>query len=623
MQFVEIRREKTMKMSRILTMLLLVSALSRHVPVWGQEPEAPSDEPQRPAVVAFVNVNLVPMDRERILPGQTVIVRADRISQVGPADTTGIPEGALRIDGRGKYLMPGLVDMHVHQPHDLAYQLTLFITNGVTTIRNMWGQEYNLRLREQIVKGKLIGPTVYTTGPIIDGVPWSSSSGDLGTFVGTPEQAAQAVADHKEAGYDFIKVISLSLECYDAIIEAASKHGMPVVGHVSVGLEHVLAAGQHSIEHLTGYSSFLRVEDSPSWEQIDETKIPHIAQTTREAGTWNCVTLVCYQKRMSSEEAEQERKLPYMKYVSPLVKQRWVESGRYRDADPNRGRKMSNRKRMTKALHDAGARILLGSDTPNPYVVPGFSLHQELRILVDAGLTPYEAIKAGTRDAAECLGELDEFGTISAGLRADLVLTEDNPLEDVGNAAKCIGVMARGRWFPQSELQAMLDALAIKHATEENPDGVMLRGLWYPRSELEAMVDAQNKRKKEELVEAVLSSDRIFLVGSGISEPLARSVAMKLMQPGFQAYVAGDATTPEIEKGDLLIAISGTGRTTRTYNIASAAKSSGAGVVLLTSRPTSIIGDVSALVFVIGPDFYEAVGPFVDELVALITKKRE
>ncbi|MHC4559660.1 MAG: SIS domain-containing protein, partial [Planctomycetota bacterium] len=240
---------------------------------------------------------------------------------------------------------------------------------------------------------------------------------------------------------------------------------------------------------------------------------------------------------------------------------------------------------------------------------------------VDAGLTPYEALKAGTRDAAECLGELDEFGTITAGLRADLILVEDNPLVDVGNAARRIGVMVRGRWLPQSELRATLDALAIKHATEENPDGVMLRGRWYPRSVLEAMVDAQNERKKVELVEAVLSSDRIFLTGAGRSDPVARSAAMKLMQTGLQVYVAGDTTTPAIEKGDLLIAISSSGRSTATYSIASAAKNSGAAVFLLTGQALSRIGEISDLVSVLGPDFYKEVGLFIDKLVTLITKK--
>jgi imidazolonepropionase-like amidohydrolase len=443
-----------MKTARILTMLVILLALSQDMCVWGEEPQAPSEEPQRPAVVAFVNVNVVPMDRERILPGQTVIVRADRISEIGPADTTDIPKGALRIDGRDKYLMPGLVDMHVHLMRpDQDHRLILFIVNGVTAIRDMWGTEYYLRLREQIKKGKPIGPTIYTTGPIIDGSPpiWPTSIG-----VETPKQAAQVVAEHKEAGYDFIKVYSrLSVECYDTIIEAAAKHGMPVVGHVpgAVGLEHALDAGQHSIEHLSGYGPFLQ----------DETKMTLIAQTTREAGTWNCVTLVLFQKRfgMSSEEAEQERKLAYMKYVSSFLKMRWQG---LRSKEPNHSLRMSNRKRITKALHDGGARIVLGTDTPSPYVMAGFSIHQELRNLVEVDLTPYEAIKAGTRDAAECLGELDEFGTISEGLRADLILVEDNPLEDVGNAARRIGVMARGRWFPQSELRAMLDALAIKLA---------------------------------------------------------------------------------------------------------------------------------------------------------------
>jgi len=606
-----------MKTARILAMLLLVLALSQDIGVWGQEPQAPSEEPQRPAVVAFVNVNVVPMDRERILPGQTVIVRADRISEVGPADTTAIPEGALRIDGGDKYLMPGLVDMHVHQRQD--YQLTLFIANGVTAIRNMWGRDYHLRLREKIKKGKVVGPTIYTTGPIIDGYPpyWPGS-----TAVETREQAAQVVAEHKNAGYDFIKVyFGLSLECYDAIIEAAGKHGMTVVGHCSaVGLEHALAAGQHSIEHLDYYCYFLWIEDSLG-ERIDETKIPYIVQATREAGTWNCVTLSVNTVGRTSEGAEQEHQLAYMKYVPLFVKQRWPKKW---FKTPVNSFIMSNKKLITKALHDAGAGILLGTDTWNPYVVAGFSLHQELRNLVDAGLTPYEAIKAGTRDAAECMGELDEFGTITDGLRADLILVEDNPLEDVGNADRRVGVMVRGRWFPQSELQAMLDELAIKHATEENPNGVMLRECWYPRADLEAMVDwcketvnAQNESQRQELVDMVLSSDRIF-VKSRMRRPTARTIAMQLTQLGIQAYAAGDATTPTIEKGDLLIVISPTRRSTRTtiYNIASGAKSSGAGVVLLTNTiPSARTRDVSDLVFVLGPDFNQAAMLFTNKLI--------
>jgi imidazolonepropionase-like amidohydrolase len=580
-----------------------------------------------PAAIAFVNVNVVPMDGERILPARTVVVLGDRIREIGPADTTDIPEGALQIDGRDKYLMPGLVDMHVHQRREWwKYQLTLFIANGVTAVRNMAGDESVLRFREQIEAGRLVGPTIYTTGPIIDGNP---PTGPGNTVVETPEQAAQVVAEHKKAGYDFIKVYDgLSLECYDAIIEAAAKHDIRVVGHVpdAVDLEHALTAGQHTVEHLTGYGHFLLKQGSPFWQQIDETRIPYITRATHKAGTWNCPTLVVFQKAAgtSGDMAEQELKLAYMKYVSPRQKAGWQRRGY---EEPNHSLRMANLKRVTKALHDAGARILLGTDTPNPYVAPGFSLHQELQNLVDAGLTSYDAIKAGTRDAAECLGELDEFGTIGAGLRADLILVEGNPLDDVGNAGRRVGVMVRGRWFPQSELQAMLDALAIKHAAEENPEGVMLRGRWYSRSALESMVDwhreeidAKNERQMDELVEMILSSDSIFFAGDG---PMARTGAVVFRQLGLQAYTAGDTTAPAIGKADLLIAISPSGESKTVHDRASTAKSAAAHVVLLVC-PFGEPGlrEISDLTFELGPDFNDAAGLFGGELARLIAEKR-
>jgi imidazolonepropionase-like amidohydrolase len=580
-----------------------------------------------PALIAFVNVNVVPMDSERILPAQTVIVRADRISEVGPADTIHVPEGALRIDGRGKYLMPGLVDMHVHQRGEhRKFQLTLFIANGVTTVRNMAGDESVLRFREQIEAGKLVGPTIYTTGPIIDAYPppWPGSA-----VVETPQQAAQVVAEHKKAGYDFIKVYNrLSLECYDAIIEAAAKYGMPVVGHVprNVGIEHALAAGQHTAEHLYRYGGYLEVEGYDGMEKIDEEKLLHIAQATRDSGMWNCVTLVKFQKAsgMTDEEADQERKLPCMRYVPPRIRERWTKM---RDLEDAHSLRLSNRKRVTKALHDAGAGILLGTDTANPYVVAGFSVHEELNNLVDAGLTPYEAIKAGTRDAAECLGELDEFGTVSPSLRADLILVEANPLTDVNNAARRIGVMVRGRWFAQSELQTMLDALAIKHATEESPDGVVLRGRWYSRSALESIVDwyreeidAKNERHMEELVGMILSSDRVFFASD---EPMPRTSAMMFTQLGFQTYVAGDMTAHAITKADLLIAISRSGESKTLSDSASAAKSAGAHIVLLVcpfGEPE--LRKISGLTFDLAPDFNEAVMSFGSKLATLIAEKR-
>ncbi|MHC4681568.1 MAG: amidohydrolase family protein, partial [Planctomycetota bacterium] len=434
-----------MKTVRTLTILVLASTAAQGLVISGEVPQAPSEELQRPAVVAFVNVNAVPMDRERILPGQTVIVRGERISEMGPVDAIDVPESAHCIDGRDKYLMPGLVDMHAHVED---FQLTPYIANGVTTVRNMWGLDYHLKLREEIKQGNVIGPTLFTTGPIFAG---KRRARHRQVAAETPEQAAQVVTEHYKAGYDFIKVNStLSAEIYDAIAKAAAKHGMLVVGESlkekEGGIEPVLAAGQHTLEHLSGYGDFLRVEGSANWNRIDETKIPYIVRATREAGTWNCPTLVVHQKPRGREAVEQQLKRAYCKYVPPVRKQRLFETRQLLEPDPNRSVKESNRMRITKALHDAGVRILLGTD----HSVMPVSVHWELRNLVDAGLTPYEAIKAGTRDAAECLGELDEFGTISAGLRADLILLEANPLLDVGNAARRIGVMVRGRWLPQS-----------------------------------------------------------------------------------------------------------------------------------------------------------------------------
>jgi imidazolonepropionase-like amidohydrolase len=367
------------------------------------------------------------MDGERIVPGQTLIVRGDRIREIGPVDATEIPEGAVRIDGSGKYLMPGLADMHVHFNYlDMAIP---FLANGVTTVRNMWGTDWHLSIRDTIQKGEVLGPTIHTTGPVIDGNPayWPGSE-----VVESPDQAARVVAEHKKAGYESIKIYSyLSVECFDALIDAAAKQGMTAVGHIpeKVSIEHALDSGMYCIEHLEGYGPFLKLGPSYNWSdaEVDKSKMSSIAKDTSKAGVWNCPTLLI-----------------------------------------GNDRGMSNMKKMVKALHDAGAKILLGTDAVAHYVVPGFSIHEELQNFVDAGLTPYEAIRTGTRAAAEFLNEVDEFGTVGAGLRADLILVERNPLEDVSHMKKIAGVMVRGRWIPKKEIQERLDREAASNKPPEN-----------------------------------------------------------------------------------------------------------------------------------------------------------
>ena len=451
-------------------------------------------EAQQARTVAFVDVNVVPMDAERIHQGQTLIVRNGRIAEFGSAAQIDVPGDALRIDGTGKYLMPGLADMHVHATNEGA--LKLFVANGITTVRNMWGTPLQLDWREKISRGEMLGPQIFTAGPLIDGSPpiWDGS-----TVVETPEEAEAVVREHKEAGYDFIKVYSrLTREVYDALIAAAAKHGIRVVGHVpdAVGLMRVLEARQASIEHLAGYLYPTLADDSPldsTWQELpfvertkktvelgralvegqisfhevyDERKLARVAAATTDAGTWNVPTLTVFQY-VTVEEAPTVLARPEMRYVNPMTRGTWDPSRFYADFSTEEMGYLrifnEAKKWRVKALHDAGARILLGTDTPNPFVVPGFSIHQELHHLVAVGLTPYEAIKAGTRDAAEFLEALDSLGTIAPGKIADLILVDDNPFEDVANVARRAGVMLRGRWLPESELQAMLEELAASY----------------------------------------------------------------------------------------------------------------------------------------------------------------
>ena len=418
------------------------------------------------------------MDEERLLEHQTVLVQEGRIAECGAAADVLIPIDATRIDGRGRYLMPGLVDMHVHyntSPPTMDPSFgVLFLANGVTTVRNMAGSAEYLAARDLIEGREGFGPTIYTAGPIMDGRPpvWPGS-----IVIETKEEAERSVAEQKERGYDFLKVYSnLTLEAYDAIIVAAKRHGLPVVGHVPdrVGLQHVLESGQASVEHLTDYLPALvsgEAAGTTSFQQTlyaleygDESKIPILAGWTAESGAWNCVTLVVHRRaargRMSFDE---ERQRPELRYLSPAYEAEWKRGlmpGDPARIRPARRRAEELRGKIIRALRTAGARLLLGSDTPNPFVIPGFSIHEELVLLVEAGLSPFDALRAGTRDAAEFLGALDEFGTVAPGLRADLILSEANPLDDVRNVSRRVGVMVRGQWLTDAELLSMLEDVA-------------------------------------------------------------------------------------------------------------------------------------------------------------------
>jgi imidazolonepropionase-like amidohydrolase len=424
--------------------------------------------PAAPPLVAFVNVNVVPMDRERVLEDQTVIVRDGMIETIDSSEQVQIPEEALIVDGQGKYLMPGLVDMHVHIQFE--NDMLLWVANGVTSVRNMWGHTgkmlqfgfpNQLALREQIEQGTLFGPTIYTAGLAMEGSP---SFHPLAEVFDSPEAARKSVAWQKAQGYDFIKVYDhLSPEVYQAILEAARTQDMPVIGHVplAVGLDNALAGGQRTIEHMSGYIDPDTAEFIIPVDQLDE-----YALKTREARVWNIVTLSEYPKSKETPAGiEHLNNQPGIVYLSPVWKmftpffyKMTANAHAYTGADYPKHIAVLNRD-MVQALNAAGAGILLGTDTAQAYHIPGFSIHEELVMLVEAGLSPYEALEAGTRNTAAALSKSEVIGTIETGKRADLILLESDPLADIENVQKRVGVMLRGRWLAEDQLQAMLDGL--------------------------------------------------------------------------------------------------------------------------------------------------------------------
>ena len=379
------------------------------------------DPPCNPAaqtVTAFVDVTVIPMDRERRLPGQTVVVRGDRIVELGPTARVKVPDGATRVEGKGKFLIPGLAEMHAHIPggqaSDSAVERTLFmyVAGGLTTIRGMLGHTRHLELRARAASGDLLSPTIYAAGPSLNG-----------NSIPDPSAAEKAAVEQKQAGYDLLKIHpGVSLEAFNALVTSARRAGIPFAGHVptDVGVARAIAAKYASIEHLDGYIEAMLRDGAPVsadesaffglnlGEHLDESKLPALVQATKQAGVWNVPTQVLMENLVLVGSTELAQR-PEMRYVTPQMRAQWAEvresmlSETGSTAESAR-RTIEMRRRLIKALHSAGAGILLGSDAPQIFNVPGFSTHRELESLVAAGLTPYQALETGTRNIAKYFG---------------------------------------------------------------------------------------------------------------------------------------------------------------------------------------------------------------------------
>lgn len=421
------------------------------------------------ASTLFEHVNVVPMDREHVLHDQSVLVEGNTIKAIGRRLSA--PEGAVVIDGGGsRYLSPGLADMHVHST--TSRDMVLFLANGITTVLNMGGArpEFVDQVVPGLNSGERPGPHVYL-GLRVDGTP---EYGQL--VVATPEQARAVVGLARTNGYDFIKVYNnLAPEVFEAFVDAGRREGIPVVGHgvTRVGIERQLAAGQLMVAHVEEY--LYTVFFPPTADvgnrapRLDQ--IPAAVAFTKRSGAFVTADLNSYgtiaRQWGRPEVVKGYLAMPGVRFLDPDDRIAWRFGG-YDERSGSLDARFAFLKTFTKALSDAGVPLLSGTDTPSlPGLLPGFSLHQNLHALEEAGLTRFQALSTATRAPGEMIAVAKPgsqcFGVVRVGCRADLILSEANPLETLATLETPVGVMVTGRWHDAADLKDLMQGVADKY----------------------------------------------------------------------------------------------------------------------------------------------------------------
>ena len=417
---------------------------------------------QSPPVTVIEHVTVLPMDGRDSLLDHSVVVRGQSIERVGPSGSIRIPAGARRIDGRNRYLIPGLADMHVH-PYDTD-GLPSYLAFGVTTIAVMHGFPAVLEWRDRIERGALAGPTIYSAGPSVNGYP---AGNPLFVSVEDPEEARAVVAGQHRAGYDFVKIYSmLNPSEYSAILAEAKRRKMPVFGHIpwQVGWRGIIEQGQAGVAHVEEFFN----------AGMQDSMFAEAAQLAAKHGTAVTANLYAYSE-MLAESGDIPKLLrdPEMRFHSPAGLSEKLPSSN-RSLRPNQAdfngyltRQLPRMRRLVKLLRDAGAPVFPGTDTET-FGFAGQSLHGDLHELLLAGFTPYQALESATRLPGDFIRKhlpgAERFGTVTAGSRADLVLLDANPLADLKHLGRIRGTMARGRWYAAEELQRMRDSIAARNA---------------------------------------------------------------------------------------------------------------------------------------------------------------
>jgi imidazolonepropionase-like amidohydrolase len=474
-------------MKRLVSVLLLLVPIPAVVIA-----ELKGELQQRPLV--FTHVAVIDTAGATVQQDMTVVIVGHHIADAGRAAETKLPKSAQVIDGRGKFLIPGLWDMHVHMFNHFSrrppntWYFPLFVANGVTSIREMWTKpdemEQVRKWREMQAEGDLLAPRIAAVGTLVDGPAGAETTnaaalqvGPAAKVVSTPEEARQFVREVKAAGIDFVKTYSsLSREAYFAIADEAKKQGIPFAGHVPIAIDAAEASsvGQRSMEHLDQIleSSSSRSHelfqvpgrdwsskyDKLTLDTFDEGKFKTLIATLAKNHSWQVPTLV--RNRVwgfrGDPRFRDDTRLRYIpadeiaswKQFFPLTQQ---------DSDEAIGRQLWQKQlEVVRPMYQAGVPLLAGTDCGGDYIYPGFSLHDELALFVQAGLTPGEALKTATYNPAKFLSMPDRLGTAEKGKLADLVLLDANPLEDIHNTQKIRAVVLNGRYLDRSELDNLL-----------------------------------------------------------------------------------------------------------------------------------------------------------------------
>jgi imidazolonepropionase-like amidohydrolase len=423
--------------------------------------------------IAITNVNVITMLKEGVDENQTVIIKSGKIISIGKGKPG---KGALVINGKGKYLIPGLAEMHAHVPPNddmeaMKHVLKLFAFNGITTIRGMLGHPKHLELREKIRSGEILGPRFFTSGPSFNG-----------NSIKSVEDATNLVKQQKQMGYDFLKLHpGLTKETFAAMSKTAKEVGIPYAGHVSfaVGLWTAAEGRYATIDHLDGMVEALvpGIENMTeqqnglfamfSSEKADEAGIPKVMKALKDNNVWVVPTQALADRWFApSATVELMAAAPEMKYMDTKTKNGWMDSKRNLLANPLYDEaKIDNfiqlRRKLILACQQGGVGLLLGSDAPQVFNVPGFSIKHELNYIVKAGLSPYQALQTGTVNVAQFYNDEDR-GTVKVGNIADLVLLNGNPLTDINQVGNIEGVFLNGQWLSRKYLDEELKKLVKK-----------------------------------------------------------------------------------------------------------------------------------------------------------------